>query len=528
MRKATHILALLSIVVSAYAQDKAKYGNFEAITADRLKAHLEFIANDLLEGRDTPSRGQDIAAWYVATQLKLWGVKPAGDDGTYFQKIAITRPVVDVENCSFEFGGKSHKFGDGFTSMAVGGKVQGPLVFVGDGAQSATLGLDPYKSVDVKGRVVIRTMNQPKGFSFRDVQSGKLKDYKSAYQAAAEHGAVAVIQIIDSTDADRWTSMVARASQPGFPQVGGGRGPQSTIPVITVTQDMAKELLQGEAANLDDILKNASNQDPNASFALKADKKVSIDIAASENASYTQNVVGIIPGSDPKLKDEYVALGAHIDHLGKRDNVQGDGIYNGADDDGSGTVSILEIAHAMATGPHPKRSILIVWHTGEEKGLWGSSYFTTHPTVPITSIITQLNIDMIGRSRPAGDTKPANKMLTDANTIYVVGSRRLSTDLGNIVDTVDADMYKVKYDYHYDAPNDPENIYQRSDHYNYASKGIPIAFWFDGVHEDYHRVSDEVSKIDFAKMQKIVRTVYATAYLLAGNASRPKVNQKGS
>lgn len=237
--------------------------------------------------------------------------------------------------------------------------------------------------------------------------------------------------------------------------------------------------------------------------------------------------MGIVTGSDPKLKDEFVALGAHIDHVGKRDNMQGDNIFNGADDDGSGTVSILEIAHAMATGPKPKRSILFVWHTGEEKGLWGSSYFTNNPTVPITSIVSQLNIDMIGRSKKPGDTNPANKMLTDPNAIYVVGAKKLSTDLGSAVDMVNGSMYKLNYDYHYDAPNDPESIYTRSDHYNYAVKGIPIAFWFDGVHEDYHRPSDEVQKIDFNKMQQVARTVCGTAFFLANEASRPKVDKSG-
>src|SRR5262249_45251598 len=150
-------------------------------------------------------------------------------------------------------------------------------------------------------------------------------------------------------------------------------------------------------------------------------------------------------------------------------------------------VGLLEMAQAFASGPRPKRSILFVWHAGEEKGLIGSKYFTTYPTVPIDKIITQLNIDMIGRSKPAGDTNPANAELTGPDEIYVVGSKKMSTDLGNISESVNASLYNMKFNYKLDDPNDPLRIFYRSDHYNYAMKGIPIIFYFDGIHEDYHR-----------------------------------------
>lgn len=526
MRKSFVSLAALALLAVSHAQDRSKFGNFDAITAARLRAHLEFVASDLLEGRDTPSRGQDVAALYVATQLKLWGVKPAGDNGTYFQTIVLGQPAVDAEATTLSFGGKARKFGEGYYSLATAGKADGTLVFVGDGAECPSLGAEPYKSVDVKGRIVIRTNTFPKGYSRADIRSGKLKDFKAANEAAAAHGAVAILQILDPGSMDSWNSNVERATQQGRPQMQSAAN-SSRIPVITISPEFARELMAGEAANVDDIIKRAQEQVANGSFSLKADKKLSVQVSTKGNPQTTQNVVGIVTGSDPKLKDEFVALGAHIDHVGKRDNMQGDNIFNGADDDGSGTVSILEIAHAMATGPKPKRSILFVWHTGEEKGLWGSSYFTNNPTVPITSIVSQLNIDMIGRSKKPGDTNPANKMLTDPNAIYVVGAKKLSTDLGSAVDKVNGSMYKLNYDYHYDAPNDPESIYTRSDHYNYAVKGIPIAFWFDGVHEDYHRPGDEVQKIDFNKMQQVARTVCGTAFFLANEASRPKVDKSG-
>lgn len=244
-----------------------------------------------------------------------------------------------------------------------------------------------------------------------------------------------------------------------------------------------------------------------------------------EDTKWTQNVVAIIPGSDAKLKSEFVAFGAHYDHVGQRTSGEGDRIFNGADDDGSGTVSILEIAHAFLTGPRPKRSLIFVWHCGEEKGLWGSDYFVEHPTVELKSVVTQLNIDMIGRSKPAGDANPANKVLTGPEEIYVVGSTKMSTDLQKTSEAVNKAFLKLSFNYKYDDPKDTENIFYRSDHYNYARKGVPIIFYFDGVHEDYHRPGDEVSKIDFDKMAKVARTVYATGWTLANAAKRPVVDK---
>jgi Zn-dependent M28 family amino/carboxypeptidase len=184
------------------------------------------------------------------------------------------------------------------------------------------------------------------------------------------------------------------------------------------------------------------------------------------------------------------------------------------------------MAEAFAKGPRPKRSILIVWHMGEEKGLWGSEYFTRYPTVPLKQIVAQLNIDMIGRSKKAGDTNPANKMLTGPEEIYVIGSRMLSTQLAELNEAVNRDFLNLKYNFHYDDPNDPERLFYRSDHYNYAKHGVPIIFYFDGVHEDYHRPGDSPDKIDYEKMQKVTRTVFILASELADAPRRPVIDKQ--
>jgi Zn-dependent M28 family amino/carboxypeptidase len=203
-----------------------------------------------------------------------------------------------------------------------------------------------------------------------------------------------------------------------------------------------------------------------------------------------------------------------------------DTLCNGADDDGSGTTALLGMAEALSKSPtRPKRSVLFVWHCGEEKGLWGSRYFTEFPTVPLDKIVAQINIDMIGRSRKEGDTNSRNAELTGPNAIYLIGSTMMSTELGELVNAVNQSYLNLTFDTKYDDPRDPNRFFFRSDHYNYARKGIPIIFFFDGTHEDYHRPGDTADKIDYEKMEKVTRTIYMTAWEVANRPARLKVDK---
>ena len=252
--------------------------------------------------------------------------------------------------------------------------------------------------------------------------------------------------------------------------------------------------------------------------------KVNVTVALKTSPVTTQNVIAVLEGSDPVLKNEYVAIGAHYDHVGIGTPVNGDAIYNGADDDGSGTVAVLSLAEAFVRGPRPKRSMLFIWHCGEEKGLWGSQYFTENPTIPIGQVITQLNIDMIGRTKKENDV-PANQPLPKPGEVYLIGSKLMSTDLGEISEAVNKSYLNLSFNYKYDDPKDPEQFFYRSDHYNYARKGVPIIFYMDGVHEDYHRPSDSIEKIDYQNVEKVTRTIYATGWELANRAARPRVDK---
>lgn len=376
----------------------------QLIVAEQLKNYLSFVAADELEGRGTPSRGLDIAAKFIATNLSRLGLRPAGDNGTYFQRIPLERYKADSAKAAADSSGA------------------------------------------------------PRGVAGQAIKQG---DVAPASASATTDGSAPPGQKINRP------------------------------PVVTLS----------------------TNQ-------------VSLTAEDSSGAVTTQNVVAILEGSDPVLKNEYVAIGAHYDHVGIGAAVNADKIYNGADDDGSGTVAVLALAEAFARGPRPKRSLLFIWHAGEERGLWGSRHFTDFPTVPLNGIITQLNIDMIGRSKREGDTNPLNRELTGPNEIYVIGSKVMSTDLGELSDGVNKNYLNLTFNYRYDDPKDPNRFFFRSDHFNYARKNIPIIFYFDGVHEDYHRPSDSFDKIDYGKMERVARTVYVTAWMLGNAAKRPFVDKQ--
>lgn len=447
------------------------------ISSDRLKDFLTFIAADALQGRDTPSPGLDAAANFIAYNLKSWGVKPAGDDGTYFQNIKLERTTYDKDACQITSDDLKLSYRKDFLIFGGSGKITGDIVNVASQGEQH----------DVKGKVVLLSQKAQRDMDMY-----------------IRTGASAVI--MDSGQGDTtWTSYTD-----GFMHFMGGFRPSS----------------DGGASGQSPAARVMMNSDSFKKLAAKIGGQAQLNLVANKEFQMTRNVVATIEGSDANLKKEYVAFGAHYDHVGMNPNLKGDQIYNGADDDGSGTVSILNIAEAAAKSPaKPKRSLLFVWHCGEEKGLWGSDYFNQHPTVPKTNIVAQLNIDMIGRSKKAGDTDPRNKSLTGPNAIYVIGTTMMSTRLGEIVHGVNGKYLQIDYDKRYDDPKDPNRFFYRSDHYNYAKNGIPICFWFDGEHEDYHQVGDEVSKIDFQKMEKIARTVFVTGVTVANEPTRPAVDK---
>ncbi|MBK8151102.1 MAG: M28 family peptidase [Acidobacteria bacterium] len=528
------IVVALSGSFPAFAQTRTKsaaavpqLGNTDGITAAQLRNYLEFIASDELEGRDTPSRGLDIAAMFLASHLKAWGIKPAGDNGTYFQKFPLKRNRIDGAATKLELNGQAFNYGDDFLAGFVPGQIApSNVVYVGHGWVIKSKGIDPYKGIEVKDKIVVVVNSLPKGITFNDLQGPAGGDWISPPMYAQANGARALIQFGNFGNLANWQGIRTQQTVSGAISFGNAGGP--AIPTITANPRLIAALFQGEKASGSNVYNKAAAAEFVEPFDLKPTKKMSLTISVKTEETSSKNVVGILEGSDPVLKNEYVAIGAHYDHVGMNPNAPGDDkIYNGADDDGSGTVAVLSMAEAFSKGAmRPKRSVLFIWHAGEEKGLWGSEYFTDNPTVPIGSIIAELNIDMIGRYQNPGDENhPQNKALPKPNEIFLIGSKMMSTELGEVSEATNKSFLNLSFNYKYDDPKDPEQFFYRSDHFNYARKGIPIIFYMDGSHADYHQVSDSIEKINFGEMEKVVRTIFATGWELGNRAARPKVDK---
>jgi Zn-dependent M28 family amino/carboxypeptidase len=504
----------------------------DTIAADQLRDYLTFIASDEMEGRDTPSRGLNTTAKFLAMNLTRWGFKPAGDEGSFFQRIDLRRERADSGQTKVDFSGRTLTSGTDFLPGGGSGNVSGQLVFAGNGWFVKSKDMDAYKGVDPAGRiaVIFGTPNLlPRGLSRADLGKPR-EEVMNASDYARSKGVVGLIYVPDEQYVRNWRRRQSFVER-GLTVVAKFQ-PQTTttqLPTIVITPETANTIFEGETQTASAISNAYFGATPTTlpAFLLSDQKKITMNVANTSETIPTQNVVAVWEGSDPVLKAEYVALGAHYDHVGSGcPPVGADTICNGADDDGSGTTALLAMAEALAKAPvRPKRSVLFVWHCGEEKGLWGSRYFTEFPTVPLKQIVAQLNIDMIGRSKKDGDTNPKNSELTGPDAVYVIGSTMMSTELGALVNNVNNSFLKLAFDTKYDDPKDPHRFFYRSDHYNYARKGIPIIFFFDGEHEDYHRAGDTADKIDYQKMEKITRTVYMTLWEIANRPLRLKVDK---
>jgi Zn-dependent M28 family amino/carboxypeptidase len=404
-----------------------------------------------------------------------------------------------------------------------------------------------YTGRNVKGKVVVYLGTQPPNGV--DPRQAFRAMFSRGRNATDQEGAVAAIG----------PDVNVRAAMGG--QQGGGQGggagrnanaqpevdfttvqrldvPQA--PTVSAKDEFFEFLFSGSDVKYADLKQKADAKEALPAFTLK-NVRITFNMDATYQTvrtQYTRNVIGVIEGTDPKLKDTYVAFGAHYDHVGYAEGEVVDGkrqgrspgritpsavedrIWNGADDDGSGSVSILAIAKAFAQGPKPKRSLLFVWHAGEERGLYGSRYFADYPTVPMEKLVAQINIDMIGRDR---DNKAE-----EGNTVYPVGSDRISTEFHNL--TVEANQAlptPLKLNYEMNDPADTEQIYYRSDHYSYAAKGVPIIFLTTGLHPDYHANTDSAEKINYEKMAHIAQYAYEIGLRTANLDHAPLRDNRG-
>jgi hypothetical protein len=465
-------------------EDAAKYA--ETITGKALKEKLTIVASAEFEGRETATPGQKKAAAYIEAQFKKFGLKPGNGDSyqqlyPVYQDELLTSKLL-VNGASFQL---DKDFTFALQTAPSGTTSINDVIFVG-------YGLPEDFIMDVKGKMVMVLDGAPADYKPANTtpnprQGGPTSAFAKANTAKAK-GAAGIIFVSNA-----FPRKVATPTKGNMYLTK----PTSSFATVQISEAIASALL-GRTATLSTENLKAVNKG-----AYYAETKLIVDKVTNNLES--SNVIAVLEGTDKK--DEYVVLSSHYDHLGKRDSV----IYYGADDDGSGTTSVLQMAEAFAKakkkGNGPRRTIVFLTVSGEEKGLWGSQYYSEHPLFSLANTSINLNTDMVGRvgAEYKGDT---------SNYVYVIGEDKLSSDLMKITDSINITA-KMELDRRYNDLNDPNRFYYRSDHYNFAKVGVPIIFYFDGVHADYHKPTDTVEKINFELMEKRVRLIFNTAWVMA-------------
>lgn len=503
-----------SAVVEALAQ---------TIQAGDLQRHLETLAGDAFEGRETGTEGQKKAAAYIASVFESYGLPRVGDNNSYFQKITFIAENWDRINMSVN-NEKSRHLWDFYSLPALNGDLDtyktDEVVFLGYGIEDQHY--SDYEGINVKDKVILIYGGEPfadDSLSIATGQRGASKwsaDVRHKLKLAKAKGVKALL-IIDTDFKNnlaqaRKSIIMSTSMQIGQSENAG----ENYANNLFITSDLARQIVGDKFKDVVKARKRIQKKGKLKSISLPC--KLEITQRKRVRTLEGENVLGFIQGTDPVLKDEIVVISAHYDHLGKR----GDDIYNGADDNGSGSSTVLEIAEAFATaqkqGIGPRRSVLVLLVSGEEKGLLGSQYYAENPVFPLKNTVVNLNVDMVGRTDEKHKDNP--------NYVYVIGADRLSTELHKINEAANQQYTQLELDYTYNAEDDPNRYYYRSDHYNFAERGIPAAFFFSGVHEDYHRPTDDVDKIMFDKMTTIARLVFYTGWELANRDKRIEVDVK--
>ncbi len=531
--KKPYLLALLLLCEVVLLEGKLQASDpkaagldaMKSITPERLHAQLSLIASDEFEGRETSFRGQKLTALYLASQFELMGLQPAGESGSYFQHFPVVHITVDSRSfvtTSTSAGRKEwREFGEDYIPYSSGSDttISGDVEFVGYGMNSRILQYSDYDSTkDYSGKIVLVLHGTPR----EEDSTSVFANNRAAGSAITKRlyaqrcGAAAVLVVEDLKGRTMKEAFEERQDDLVRGLITIPQRVHTTVPMFSVSKHIADELLRSSGKNIEGLqheIDSAQKPDP---FTVEG-AKVTLTLTIRREKVLSENVIGVLPGSDSLLKNEYVVFSAHHDHLGK--NIATGEIYNGADDDGSGTCSLLEIAHAFTSMKSPpQRSLLFLSVAGEEEGLLGSLYYTEHPTVPLEKTITDLNADMIGRFDPEHERR------NDTNYVYIIGSDKLSTELDSIGRRANDESVRLNLDYTYDDEADPHQYYRRSDHYNFARKNIPVIFYFDGEHADYHQPTDKVEKINFGILARRARLIFYTGWKLATDPKRPAVN----
>ena len=530
----------------------------ETITPSDLAAHLYVFASDYFEGRETSTRGQKLAATYLAGQYRRLGLEPKGtaetDDplspAAYFQPFALNEAYVKRAGLTVQRDGETVATStftperqDALAYLRSGGDgtINGGVVFTGYG-----IGDEAYDDLaalraaglSVEGKWVLILADEPLSPEGRSLltDDGEPTDFSTSWYRKAlgflrsDVGAPAGFLVVGDTSPLQPIGIAEQAAATAqklgaLSLAGSERSGRRQFPAtFYVSSDLADAILAPSGRTVAELQRAIDGSLTPVVFAVD-DVTVEAEVERATRTVESENVLAFIEGSDPALKDEVVVLSSHYDHVGMDPLALGDGIYNGADDDGSGTVTILEIAEAFEQakrdGHGPRRSILFLNVSGEEKGLLGSAYYAdAEPVFPLENTVANLNIDMIGRYDP--------ELEGATNYVYLIGSKIVSDDLDRISTAANALVGGgLELNDRFNTKDDPNQFYRRSDHWNFGKHKIPFVFYFTGTHEDYHGVGDEAYKIDYERMARIGRLIFATAWQVANQDARPAISGAG-
>ncbi|HET9863397.1 MAG TPA: M28 family metallopeptidase [Steroidobacteraceae bacterium] len=495
---------------------------------ERFRAHVEFLADDLLEGRDTGSRGYEIAARYVATQMEAYGLQPGGEDGTWFQRVTFQKTIRGKDAGAITISGPAgeQRFAHadnvliGLQPREPNLDLSAPLVFVGYGIEDARFGLNDYRGLDVKGCIVVQLRGFPKGLPSEE--GAHLNASKGKF--AEKHGAIGalVVNTLQSEKAFPWQKSLQYANDPDYAWVQpDGQAFEESPGVRThalLHGPAAEALFAGARRQLADILREADREKASPrGFRLKT--RVNVRTTATWERVTSPNVIGILPGADKALSKQYAVLSAHLDHLGVKPvagDEQEDRIYNGALDNAAGVATLLEVARAAAAAPDkPRRSMIFLATTGEEKGLLGADYYARHPTVPISQIVGNVDLDMPLLLYPFSD-------------VIAFGANHSS--IGPMVARAVAPMnIKLAPD-----PFPEQGVFTRSDHYRFVRQGVPAVFlatgmanggekhWREFLAGAYHSTHDDLAQqIDWQAASRFAEVNYRITRAMTDSDTPP-------
>lgn len=484
----------------------------DRISLDNIREHLEILSADDMEGREAGHPGNVRAAEYLAKHLQEYGYQTPPRTTNYYQYFPLYKQEWDEISISLE--NQSYEFLTDFYALPSDNPNlpsfdAGEILYLGYGQTAEQY--NDFAEADLANRVVLIREGRPAQMGA--TRTSELEPHK--LEAAREAG-VRLILVVSphfSNRLGRYRQVLAN------PTISTKVPPSKRTNVVYISPRMADQLMAGyedEIASYDDNKYASPNRQVNP---VVIRKEFEVALHKVTGYEYIPNVVGFLPGNDPNLRHEILVLSAHLDHVG----IQNGEIYNGADDDGSGTSTILEIARVISelskeNADYPRRSLLIFFTNAEEKGLLGSAYYADNPLYPLENTVANLNVDMIGRRDDAHQDNPYY--------VYIIGSDKLSSDLHNINEGVNEALTNLELDYTYNDDADPNRFYYRSDHYNFAKKGIPVIFYFTGVHADYHKPTDTIEKIEFPKMHTIGQLIFGTAWEILNRDSRPIVDKQ--